>query len=194
MELTSTVLEGRIVRLEPLVEAHRELLRTVADDPELWRWITQWGHGEHFDTMFDSRLRHAADGEWIHFSVRDRASGKLIGQTGYMAIDTRNDRVEIGATWYARAFQGGATNPECKYLLLGHAFASGAIRVELKTHASNARSRAAIAKLGAKEEGILRRHMRMPDGSVRDTVYFSILDHEWPAVKTGLEARLAALG
>lgn len=194
MDLTSKILEGRFVRLEPLSEAHREELRTVADDPALWTWISQWGHGQHFDAMFDSRLRYATNGEWIHFSVRDRASGKLIGQTGYMAIDTRNERAEIGATWYTRAFQGGATNPECKCLLLGHAFACGAIRVELKTHARNARSRAAIAKLGAKEEGVLRRHMKMPDGTVRDTVYFSILDHEWPAVKAALEARIAAFG
>jgi RimJ/RimL family protein N-acetyltransferase len=192
MDLKPAILEGRFVRLEPLEEAHREPLRAMADDPDIWRFIPQWGHGPHYDAMFDNRLGHARAGEWIAYSVRQHTDGKLIGQSCLLAIDARNKHVEIGATWYAKPYQGGPVNPECKYLLLGHAFAAGALRVELKTDVRNARSRAAIAKLGAKEEGVLRRVVIMPDGHVRDTIYFSILDTEWPVVKAGLEARLAA--
>ncbi len=194
MDLKPATLDGRFVRLEPLEEAHREPLRAMADDADIWRFIPDWGFGAHYDAMFTKRLERTQRGEWIAHAVRQRTDGKLVGQTCYLAIDAFNGHVEIGATWYAKPYQGGAVNPECKYLLLRHAFAAGALRVELKTDARNARSRAAIAKLGAKEEGTLRRNTVMPDGHVRDTVYFSILDHEWPAVKAGLEARIAAFG
>jgi RimJ/RimL family protein N-acetyltransferase len=192
VKLERRILENRFARLEPIEEGHREELGALADDPDLWRYIPEWGHGAHFDAMFDNRLARAASGEWIHFSVRQPGDGALAGQTGFLAIDAVNARVEIGATWYGARHQGGALNPACKLLLMGAAFSAGARRVELKTDARNARSRAAISKLGAKEEGVLRRHILMPDGFVRDTVYFSVLDEEWPAVRAGLEARLAA--
>jgi len=121
-------------------------------------------------------------------------NGDLAGMTTLMNPRERDGGVEIGGTWYAPAAQGGAVNPSCKYLLLAHAFACGAERVELKTDALNTRSRAAILKLGASFEGIHRRHMRRPDGTLRDTAWYSILRDEWPGVKAALEARLAAFG
>jgi RimJ/RimL family protein N-acetyltransferase len=192
MKLEPKILDGRFVRLEPLEERHREGLRAPANEEEIWRFFPERGDRAHFDVMFDHRLKAAASGEWIAYAVRRRADGALVGQTCFLNIDAQNARVEIGATWYGRDARGGPINPECKYLLMQAAFAAGARRVELKTDARNARSRAAILKLGAKEEGTLRRHTLMWDGHVRDTVYFSVLDQEWPAVKAGLEARLAA--
>lgn len=194
MKLEAKNLAGRFVRLEPLEERHREPLRAPANEEDIWRFIPDHGFGPHYDQMFDRRLAYTKSGEWIAHAVRRLKDDALVGQTCFMAIDPRNGRVEIGATWYGASARGGPVNPECKYLLMRSAFDAGAVRVELKTDARNARSRAAILKLGAKEEGILRRHIRMPDGHIRDTVYFSVLDHEWPAVRAGLEARLNTFG
>jgi RimJ/RimL family protein N-acetyltransferase len=181
---------GRFVRLEPISEGHRELLRAAADDPAIWRFMPTRGYGLYFDRFFDDLLAWHGEKSWIAHTVRRLSDNEVIGQTCYLNIDSGNARVEIGGTWYVAAARGTAVNPECKLLLMSAAFAAGARRVELKTDARNAASRAAILKLGAVEEGALRRHTLMWDGHVRDTVYFSVLDHEWAAVRAGLERRL----
>ena len=190
MRLAAQLLEGKHVRLEPIEEAHREALRSAASDPGAWRFFPDRGDGPHFDTLFDRRLAAHRDGAWIVHIVRRLADDALIGQSCYLNIDAYSARVEIGGTWYVEAARGGVVNPECKLLLLTAAFAAGARRVELKTDGRNAQSRAAILKLGAIEEGTLRRHTLMWDGFVRDTVYYSVLDDEWPAVRARLEHRL----
>jgi len=190
MRLTPEPLQDRWVRLEPIAPEHRDALRAAADDPAIWRWFPDRGDGAHFDALFEDRLAKARNGAWIVFTVVRQADQAVVGQTCWMAIEPAHQRVEIGGTWYAPAAQASAVNPAAKRLLLSAAFAAGALRVELKTDALNARSRAAILKLGAQEEGILRRHTRMWDGRMRDTVYFSVLDHEWPAVEARLRQRL----
>ncbi len=192
LTLAPARLEGRFIVLEPLEDAHRSGLEAVAQDPETWAHVPFRADGDGFAPWFDGSLAFHASGTAQVYAVRLKADGHVAGSTSFLNIEPTHRRAEIGATWYAAPARGGPVNPEAKYLLLAHAFAHGAIRVELKTDARNARSRAAIAKLGAREEGILRRHTLMWDGYVRDTVYYSILDHEWPAVKTRLEARLAA--
>lgn len=190
MKLEARVLENAYVRLEPLAEAHREDLRAPADDPAIWRWFPIRGDGAHFDDMFSRYIEPGSIFD-LPFAVR-AASGRLVGLTTLMNVRARDAGVEIGGTWYAPAAQGGPVNPACKLLLMAHAFESGAERVELKTDALNARSRAAILKLGAAFEGVHRHHMRRPDGSWRDTAWYSILRSEWPDAKARLEARLAA--
>mgnify|MGYP000980431446 CR=1 FL=1 len=183
-------LQGRFVRLEPMAEAHKEGLRAACDaDPDTWLNLYPWPmHGEHFEGRWVQMAKDKAAGHFLCFAVV--LDGECVGMTSFITPDAVNKSVEIGGTYYHPRVRGGPVNPECKYLLMRSAFDAGAVRVELKTDARNARSRAAILKLGAKEEGILRRHIRMPDGHIRDTVYFSVLDHEWPAVRAGLEARL----
>jgi RimJ/RimL family protein N-acetyltransferase len=140
----------------------------------------------------ESALQRQAEGTALPFAVVSKAAGKAIGSTRYGNIDPENRRVEIGWTWYGRDFQRTAVNTECKYLLLRHAFETlGCLRVEFKTDVLNERSRKAILRIGAKEEGVFRKHMVMPSGRVRDTVYFSIVDTEWPAVKMRLGRMLA---
>jgi RimJ/RimL family protein N-acetyltransferase len=190
MQLTPQLLQGSFVRLEPIDEAHREALRPAANDTQTWRYFPDRGDGPHFDALFDRRLAAHRDATWIVHNVRHLADNTLIGQTCFLNIDTMSARVEIGGTWYTAAARGGPVNPECKLLMMDAAFTAGARRVELKTDARNAQSRAAILKLGAIEEGTLRRHTLMWDGFVRDTVYYSVLDDEWAAVRAGLRRRL----
>lgn len=198
MELAATTLTHPRVRLEPFEERHRDGLIAAAADPAIWAHIpfpvVERGYGAWFDRLLEER----AAGRWIPHAVIlpiGSLSGqeRIVGQTCYLNIRPADDGVEIGGTWYAREVQGGAVNPACKLLLLAHAFDSGAERVELKTDALNARSRAAILKLGAQFEGVHRRHMRRKDGSLRDTAWYSILREEWPNARAKLEARLAAL-
>ncbi len=189
MNLEPHLLEDAFVRLEPLEPAHREGLRAAAHDPAIWR---HWPRDmRDWDATFDWQSGEHGAGRWIIHAVR--VGGAYVGQTCYLNIRPADSGVEIGGTWYAASHQGGATNPACKRLMIGHAFESGAERVELKTDALNARSRAAILKLGTTFEGIHRHHMRRPDGSWRDTAWYSVLREEWPGVKAGLDARLAAL-
>ena len=191
--IQAPTLENRFVRLEPFTEAHRQGLQAVAEDKELWRYapINQWN--ADFNNWFDTARGAMAKGEWIPFAVRGLESDKIAGSSSYLNIVPAHKRIEIGWTWYAKPFWAGAVNPSCKLLLMGHAFDTLKWnRVELKCDARNARSRAAIAKLGAKEEGTLRKLTLMPDGHWRDTVYFSVLAEEWPGVKAGLEARLSS--
>jgi len=190
MQMDAPTLEGRFVRLEPVEERHREALRAAAQNDAIWPYMPFNG-GAEFDRMFADALAVRADGGMLPFVVVRRADETVVGGTRYLNIAPRDRRLEIGWTWYAPQVQGGPVNPECKLLLLAHAFESlGAYRVELRCDGRNKRSRAAIAKLGAVEEGVLRRHMQVQDGFWRDTVVFAILDAEWPAVKAGLQARL----
>jgi RimJ/RimL family protein N-acetyltransferase len=194
MIVSPVTLDGPRLRLEPLAEAHHAAFCAVGLDPELWRWIpspvrTPDEMAAYIATALEDQARGAA----LPFAMVDRASGQLIGGTRYGNIDLDHHRVEIGWTWLARPWQRTAANTEAKYLLLRHAFETlGCIRVELKTDALNERSRAAIQRIGARQEGILRNHMITASGRIRHTVYFSILDSEWPDVKTSLEHKLGA--
>ena len=184
--------DGEHVRLEPLERGHAEALGQAARDGELWRlWVTAVPRPEEAEAYVEEALGRQGRGDGQAFVVRHRASGKIVGTTRYLNEDGINRRVEIGATWYAKSHQRTAVNSECKYLLLRHAFeALEAVAVEFRTHWHNRASRAAIERLGAKQDGVLRQHRRAPDGRYRDTVVFSILNSEWPAVRQGLLYRL----
>lgn len=185
-------LSGRHVQLEPLAREHAEGLRAAAADGELWKlWFTSVPQPEAAEAYIDTALALQAEGRALPFVVRD-ADGVIVGSTRYGNIEAAHRRVEIGWTWYAQRVQRTALNTEAKRLLLAHAFERlDCIAVEFRTHWHNHRSRAAIARLGAKQDGVLRNHMLMPDGGVRDTVVFSIIASEWPAVRQGLDFRLA---
>jgi len=186
-------LEGSVVRLEPIRREHAELFWDVAKDnlEDIFRWIPYpMKSPEDFQRLVDKAFTEQQRGESVVFATVERKSGRAIGSTRFMNIDRANRRVEIGSTWIAPAWQRTAVNTEAKFLMLQHAFeAWGCFRVELKTDALNEKSRNAILRIGAKEEGTLRRHVLTWTGRVRDSVYFSILDSEWPDVKGKLEAR-----
>jgi N-acetyltransferase len=192
MIVAPVVLEGQHVRLEPVGQDHLPGLAAVGLDEELWRWIpTPVRTPEEMAAYIATALRDQRQGVSLPFALVERKTGRPIGSTRYGNIDRTNHRVEIGWTWVAREWQGTAINTEAKYLLLKHAFETlGCIRVELKTDSLNERSRAAILRIGAREEGIFRNHMITASGRIRHTVYFSIVDSEWPAVKARLEAML----
>ena len=190
MRFYARLLEDDHVRLEPLREVHREALRPLADDEALWLLTTERGDGKWFDRWFSDQLDRHARGLQISHAVYAKAQDAYAGHTAYLALAPEQARLEIGWTWYAEAFRGGVVNPAAKRLLLENAFDQGAERVELKTNANNAASRAAIAKLGAAEEGVLRSHSVTWTGERRDVVYFSILKPEWPDVRARLDARL----
>lgn len=177
--------------LSPLAEADRGPLAIAAADPLLWSHWPRDVKASGWDLQFDWMMGEQEAGRWMVHTVR-LPDGRVAGQTCYLAIRPEHSGVEIGGTWYARDVQGSGVNPACKLMMLAHAFGCGAERVELKTDAMNARSRAAILKLGAQFEGIHRRHMRRPDGTWRDTAWYSVLRPEWPAVEAGLRARLDA--
>ena len=193
MELTPVTLEGRYVRLVPLAPEHVPALWEAGNDPELWRWTL--GNPRSEDDMrryVQAALAKRSAGGALPFATLDTETGRVIGSTRYHNWEPPHPRVEIGYTWIARAWQRTPVNTEAKYLMLRHAFETLQLaRVELRTDALNARSRAAIARIGGVEEGTLRRHMLTDTGRIRDTVYFSILDDEWPGVKQRLEAMLA---
>jgi RimJ/RimL family protein N-acetyltransferase len=192
MGLAVPILSGRWVRLEPLGEAHREGLRPAADDPRLWEHTLTRGDGPHFDGWFADALARRAAGSAYPFAVRRVDDGRPVGSTSYLDIALSDRRIEIGSTWYVPALWGTRVNPECKLLLLAHAFeVLGVNRVALVRDARNERSQRAIAKLGAVREGVLRAHRITQGGRVRDTVVFSIIAPEWPAVRDRLAARLA---
>ncbi len=193
MHVEPVTLEGRWARLEPLsLERHGAGLCAAALDPSLWRWTTvALRTPEDVERYVAAALEQQARGTMLPFATVERAGGTVAGSTRFAAIVPQHRRVEIGWTWLAPRWQRSAINTEAKYLMLRHAFETwGCHRVELKTDTRNQRSRAAILRLGAREEGVLRRHMINADGTARDTVYFSILDHEWAAVKERLEGLL----
>jgi len=192
MVVSPVVLEGAHVRLEPLAKTHLTGLVEVGLDEELWLWIptpvrTQQEMAAYIETALDEQ----AQGVALPFAIVEKATGRAIGSTRYGNIDRTHRRVEIGWTWVAREWQRTAMNTEAKYVLLRHAFETlGCMRVELKTDSLNERSRAAILRLGAREEGIFRNHMITASGRIRHTVYFSIINSEWPTVKARLEVKL----
>ncbi len=192
MKIEPVTLQGRVVRLEPLALAHVPGLARVGLDPELWRWIpTQVADAAQMQAWVQTALAEQTAGTSLPFAIISQASGEAIGSTRYMNIVPAHRRLEIGSTWLSTAAQRSGANTEAKLLLLTHAFeALKAIRVELKTDALNSKSRAAIARIGGIEEGIFRRHVICASGRVRDTVYFSMLDNEWPVVKTRLFSML----
>jgi RimJ/RimL family protein N-acetyltransferase len=182
-------LRGRYSTLEPLARSHEAGIRAAAADGELWRlWYTSVPAPDKTSAWLASTLDMREKQGAMPFVVRDNASGDVIGSTRYFNVDALNRRVEIGHTWYAKRAQRTAINTECKLLLLTHAFETlHCIAVEFRTHWFNHASRAAIARLGAKQDGVLRNHQLLPDGSRRDTVVFSIVDGEWLAVKRHLQ-------
>lgn len=191
MNLAAIPLEGRFVRLEPYAEPLKEEVRAALDvDPEAWGLFTRPGSGEHFEAWWNRAAEESGRGEAVNHAVRRLSDGRVVGTTSFINIRSEHRGVEIGATFYSPEVRGGVVNPEAKLLMLGHAFACGAVRVEIVTDLRNARSQAAIAKLGAVREGVLRRHKVTWTGHVRDTVVFSVIEEEWPAVRAGLEARL----
>jgi RimJ/RimL family protein N-acetyltransferase len=192
MKVAPVVLEGVHVRLEPLTMAHHPGLCDVGLEEELWRWIpTQVRTVEEMAAYIATALKEQSNGTSVPFAQIEKATGRVIGSTRYMNIERAHHRVEIGSTWIAPKWQRSAVNTESKYLLMRHAFETlGCMRLELKTDSLNAKSRAAILRIGAKEEGIFRNHMITSGGRIRHTVYFSVIDSEWPGVKSRLEAQL----
>ena len=190
--LSELVLEGQHVILRPLVLADAQALVEAAKDGELWNlWFTGVPNVETVQSYVEDALAAKAQGVALPFVVVDKATQAVIGSTRFCNADNTNQRVEIGYTWYAKRFQKTLVNTECKYLLLSHAFEKlSAIAIEFRTHWHNQASRKAIARLGAKQDGVLRNHQRMDDGSYRDTVVFSITESEWLAVKASLSYKL----
>jgi N-acetyltransferase len=186
------LLRGQHVVLEPLRTDHVDELVAAASDGRLWElWYTSVPAPEGMAAAVDALLAEQAAGTRVPFVVR-RAGGAVVGSTTYLNIEADVPRLEIGSTWTAASAQRSAVNSESKLLLLTHAFeALGCLAVEFRTHWHNRQSRAAIERLGARLDGVLRNHRRLPDGSLRDTVVYSITDREWPAVRAGLRARLA---
>jgi len=192
MALKTPVLENRFVRLEPLADAHAADLRAACDaDPEIWTALYpfSWA-GEHFAPTWKRGMRDRDAGTYLPYAVM--VDGRCAGTTAYLTPDPANASVEIGSTYYRPEVRGGPVNPAAKRLLLAHAFDSGARRVQFKVDALNARSRAAVTKLGAVQEGVLRQDRVAWTGRIRDTVFFSVLADEWPAVRDRLDVRLAA--
>ena len=190
--LVPVELTGEIVRLEPLSHDHAAGLVEATKDGELWKlWYTSVPTPDGMEAEIDRRLVLQDAGTMIPFATRDLRSGKVIGMTTYMNIDADLPRVEIGSTWNAKSAQGSGTNPESKLLLLTHAFEVwDCPAVEFRTSWHNRQSRAAIEKLGAKLDGVLRQHTRTSDGSLRDTCVYSVVQAEWPQVRASLRSRL----
>jgi N-acetyltransferase len=185
-------LEGDLVVLEPLEESHAEDLWRAAQATEIWAWLAHIGSSrDYFDGWFEMSLEAAAEGREGVFATREQRGGKLVGSSRYLNVRPADRVVEIGWTWLNPAAWGTGVNVEAKLLMLEHAFETlGCIRVELKTDARNERSRNAMAALPAQFEGILRKHMIVPDVGIRDTAYFSVVDDEWPGVRDNLRRRL----
>ena len=195
MDVRPVTLEGHGVRIEPLGLEHAEDLYAAAQDPDIWRYMPADPSRslEAIRGWIAEALDARAAGGEMPFAIADRVSGRAVGSTRYLDIHPRDYGLEIGWTWLARPVRRTRVNTECKYLLLRHAFETlGAVRVQLKTDVRNEVSQRAIARLGAVREGVLRKQRILESGFVRDTVMFSIIAEEWPAVKAGLAAKLEA--
>jgi RimJ/RimL family protein N-acetyltransferase len=193
--VTPVTLEGPRVRLEPLsLERHFDGLLAIGTDPDLWKWtLNVVASAEDLRRYLDDALREQSEGRSLPFATIDRATGTVAGCTRFGSIEPRHRKAEIGWTWVGRAFQRTHVNTEAKYLMLRHAFETwDCLRVELKTNVLNRRSRDAMLRIGAVEEGILRSHAISDRGAVRDTVYYSILASEWPAVRERLLTTMRA--
>ena len=190
--LSPITLKGQFATVEPLHAEHHDALIAAVSDGKLWKlWYTAIPKPETMRAEIERRLHLQQQGSMLPFVIRRNDTGALCGMTTYMNADVANRRVEIGSTWYAASAQRTGINTECKLMLLTHAFEDmHCIAVEFHTHWMNQQSRAAIARLGAKQDGILRNHQRMPDGSYRDTVVFSIIESEWPTVRRHLQFKL----
>jgi len=194
MRIEPVTLEGRRVRMEPLsLDRHFPGLAAIGLDPDLWRWtLNVVATEEALRDYLQAALAEQSQGRSLPFATVDRASGSVAGSTRFGNIEPKHRKVEIGWTWVGRAFQRTHVNTEAKYLMLRHAFETwGCVRVELKTNALNTRSRTAMLRIGCIEEGVMRRHMISDTGVARDTVYYSIIAEEWPAVKERLERMMA---
>ncbi len=194
MDISPVTLEGRDVRLEPLVNDHHDQLVEAASDGSLWELgVTTVPSPEGMAAFIDA-TRHATErGQELPFTIRHKSSGRIVGVTRFLNIDTAHRKVEIGGTWLAASWQRSVINTEAKLLLLSHAFdVWSCVRVQFVTDVLNDRSRAALLRIGATEEGILRYHMVMRDGRYRDSVCFSIIEPEWQAVKAALQAKMGA--
>jgi len=194
--LSPVTLTGDLVGLEPLGPEHHDALVAAASDGRLWEhWYTAVPSPDGMAADIESRLAMQAAGTMLPFVVRRLSDGVVVGESTYCNVEAEVPRLEVGYTWTAQSAQRTGVNAESKLLLLTHAFEElGCLAVEFRTHWHNHQSRTAIARLGAKQDGVLRNHRRMPDGSLRDTVVFSILDTEWPAVRSGLRYRLDRAG
>jgi RimJ/RimL family protein N-acetyltransferase len=191
MTFSLTKLQGQLVDLEPLHESHREALRLIAQDESIWHYFLTPGIGHQFDQWFDKALADMTAGQQLAFAVRCRRTQSLLGSTRLYDFEPKHKRVTIGYTWYVKDSRGTGINPECKQLLLACAFETLQVnRVQIAADLRNLRARAAIKKLGATQEGILRQHMILDNGYVRDTVVFSIVKNEWPEIKKQLQARI----
>jgi N-acetyltransferase len=192
-ETLAVPLRGELVELEPLAPEHAEELWAAAQDPRIWQWLASVGGSrESFDRWMETALAAASVGEEGVFASRDRRSGTLVGSSRYLNVRPADRALEIGWTWLNPSAWGTGVNVEQKLLMLGHAFEQlGCVRVELKTDARNERSRAAMAALPARFEGIMRNHMIVPDVGQRDSAYFSVIESEWPEVRANLQRRLA---
>ena len=194
MNLQPVTLEGAHIRLEPLSMSHYAQLCEVGLDEDIWKFTTTHiKTPEDLKTYIETALKLQAEGSALPFAIIEKKSGKAIGSSRYANIDKNHRHLEIGWTWIAKPFQRTSVNTEMKYLLLQHAFETlGCLRVEFKTDSLNERSRNALRRIGAKEEGIFRNHMIMPNGRIRHSVYFSIIDSEWKDVKRKLEEKMKA--
>jgi RimJ/RimL family protein N-acetyltransferase len=190
----TTRLEGSLVVLEPLGEEHADELWEAARAPEIWSWLAHIGKSrEYFDRWMQLTLTAAAEGKEGPFTTRDRRNGTVIGSSRYLNVRPPDRALEIGWTWLNPSAWGTGANIEAKLLMLEYAFESlDCVRVEFKTDARNDRSRAALAALPAQFEGIMRKHMTVPDVGVRDSAYFSVIDDEWPDVRANLQRRLTS--
>ena len=193
MKVEPVMLQGRYVRLEPLSLQHHSRLCEIGLDEEIWRWtLANIATPDQMMSYIEDALKLQAEGSALPFATIDLATGLAIGGTRFGNIDRINRTVEIGWTWIARPWQRTATNTEAKYLMLTRAFETlGVIRVEFKTDSLNEKSRSAILRIGAKEEGVFRNHMITATGRIRHSAWFSIIDSEWPEVKRSLEEKLA---
>lgn len=189
MDVKPVVLEGKRVRLEPMTPSHLGGLTEAGAHEELWKWTRTFAHTpESMRVYVDEALAEARAGTSLPLVTIDSASGRVVGSTRFANIDRANLHVEIGWTWITPDFQRTYVNSEAKYLMLRHAFEEwGCARVELKTDVLNEKSRTAMLRMGATEEGTLRKHVLAYGGRWRDTIYYSVLDTEWPNVKQGLE-------
>jgi RimJ/RimL family protein N-acetyltransferase len=193
----AAVLEGRLVRLEPLGEAHAEELRAAAADGEIWRWmpVNASASAEQFQRWFSDMISESAAGRQATFATIDRSSGQTIGSTSYLALRPEHRGLEIGSTWLRRESWRSGANIETKLLLLAHAFDRlDCIRVEFKTDELNERSRRALEGIGAQFEGIFRSHMIVRGDVIRDSAYYSVIASEWPEVREALGVKLARHG
>ncbi len=191
MKLIRENLDGKHVCLELISEEHRDALRTMAGEHDIWTYATLNGYGDGYDTWFEDAKKHNDSGRDFTYIVREKATDRLVGSTRFTNIDTSHKRLEVGYTWYNPQVWGGLVNPSCKLMMFSHAFERmGVNRIELKANNDNKRSLSAMKKAGAIFEGVLRHHMVNADGTLRDSAIFSLTKGDWPKAKASLLARI----